>query len=130
MSVGLGFLCRLLNASSAVQMASIIVTRISYDVGFLIDAFKEDPYDWVYGTEKGIAAEEGQELLFEDDSLVDGPNAAWPWSTSQKVSIDYFEEGKQPLRKWAYVMWDHGRLERWGILDVTPEQVCNLHNTF
>jgi hypothetical protein len=70
-------------------------------------------------------AEDGQELLFEDDSLVDGPNAAWPWSTNHKVHIFYFEAPKRPLGKWAYVMWDLGRLEYWRILDVDTKQVCD-----
>jgi len=96
MSLGLLFLCQLLNASSAAQKASILEDNICCDRAFLTEALEEDPYDWVYQTDMYTAA--------EDDSLVDGPNAAWPWSTSQKVDILYFEEHKQPLRKWVYVM--------------------------
>jgi hypothetical protein len=125
MSLGLLFLCRLLNAASAAQKASILEYNICCDRVFLTEALEEDPYDRVYQTDIYTAAEDGQELLFEDDSLVDGPNAAWPWSTNQKVDVLYFQEQKQPLRKWAYVMWDLGKLEDWRILDVDPEQVCN-----
>jgi hypothetical protein len=124
MSLGLPFLCRLLNASSAAQKASILKDNIYCDRAFLTEALKEDPYDWVFQTDMYTAAENGQELLFEDDILVDGPNAAWPWSTNQKVDILYFQKHKQPLRKWAYVMWDLSKLEDWRILDVDPEQVC------
>ena len=125
MSLGLLFLCRLLNASSPAQKASILEHNICCDRAFLTEALEEDPYDWVYQTDIYTAAEDGQELRFEDDSLVDGPNAAWPWSTNQKVDVLYFQEYKQPLRKWAYVMWDISKLEDWRILDVNPEQVCN-----
>lgn len=104
MSLGLPFLCRLLSAPSAVQKASILGEDIFCDGGFLTGALQDDPYDWVYQTDMYTAAEDGQELLFEDDSLVDGPNVAWPWSTNQKVDILYFQEHKQPLRRWAYVM--------------------------
>jgi hypothetical protein len=125
MSLGLLFLCQLLNASSAAQKAAIFEDNICCDRWFLTDALEEDPYDWVYQTDIYTAAEDGQEILFEDDSLVDGPNAAWPWSTNQKVDVLYCQEHKQPLRKWAYVMWDLGKLEDWRILDVVPEQVCD-----
>ncbi len=113
MSLGLLFLCRLLNASSATQQASLLKQNIYCDRAFLTEALEEDPFDWVYRTDMDTAAEDGQELLFEDDSLVDDPNAAWPWSTNQKVETLYFQERKQPLRKWAYVMWDLRRLEDW-----------------
>ncbi|KAG0650785.1 hypothetical protein D0Z07_2215 [Hyphodiscus hymeniophilus] len=101
MSLGLQFLCRLLNVSSAVQKASIFDGNIFCDREFLTEALEEDPYDWVYPTDTYTAAENGDELLFEDDSLVGGPNAAWPWATHQKVYVLYFEEHKEPLRKWA-----------------------------
>ncbi len=84
---------------------------------------EEERYDWVYPTDMNAAYEAGQELLFEDDGIVDGPNAAWPWSTHQKVDIFYFKAHKRPLRKWAYVMWDLARLEDWKILDVSPEKL-------
>ena len=115
----------MLNASSASQKTSILEGNICCHRSFLTEALEEDPYDWVYQTEMYTAAEDGQELLFDDDSLVDGPNAAWPWSTNHKVDVLYFQEHKQPLRKWAYVMWDLDRLEEWRILDVEPAQVCN-----
>jgi hypothetical protein len=96
MSLGLLFLCRLLNTSSAQQRASILKYNIHCDREFLTKALEEDPYHWVYHTDMYAAAENGQELLFEDDSLIDGPNAAWPWSTNYNVDILYFQEYKQP----------------------------------
>ena len=123
LSCGLLFLYRLLNASSTAQKASILAEKLYCGYGFLTEALDEIPYDWVYLTDMYFAAEAGQALLFEDDSLVDGPNAAWPWSTNHKVSVLYFEGHKQPLRKWAYVMWDLGRLEDWRILEVDPKQL-------
>jgi hypothetical protein len=125
MSCGLLFLSRLLNASSAAEKALILTENIYCDRGceFLTKALEQDPYDWVYQTDMYYAAKDGRELLFEDDSLVDGPNAAWPWSTDHKVEVLYFEPHKQPLREWAYVMWDLGRLEDWRILDVDLKQL-------
>jgi hypothetical protein len=74
------FLCRLLNSSTPEQKANILQYHLGYDPQFLTDALQEGPYDYVYYTEVYRDAEAGQELPFEDDGFVDGPNAAWPWS--------------------------------------------------
>jgi len=118
MSLGLPFLYRLLNTSSVTQRLSIFKTNIFTNREFLTYALVEEPFDSVHHTDSLIAVQEGQDLLFQGDGLFDGPNAAWPWSTYHKVVIEYFEPHKEPLREWAYVMWDLGRLEEWGILDV------------
>lgn len=123
MTIGLPFLCRLLNASSAVQKASILEGHLFSGYGFLTDALNKDPVDLLYETDMFTAAENGQELLFENDSLVDDPNAAWPWSVDHKVCIMYFQPENEILRRWAYVMWDLDRLRDWRVLDVDPEQV-------
>jgi hypothetical protein len=65
MSIDLLFLCRLLNAFSAAQKASILQGNICCDRAFLTEALEEDPYDWVYQTDAYAAAEDGQELLLK-----------------------------------------------------------------
>ena len=60
-------------------------------------------------------------LAFHKDGDKDGPNAAWPWSTGNKVELCYNQPGTAGLRKWGYVMWDKDRLDRWSILQENPD---------
>ena len=55
-------------------------------------------------------------IAFHEDGYEDGPNAAWPWSTGNKIQISYHRSDRAGLRKWGYVMWDKGRLDQWSIL--------------
>ena len=57
---------------------------------------------------------------FHKDDCKDGPNAAWPWSTGNKVEIRYNQPDTAGLRKWGYVMWDKERLDQWTILQKDP----------
>ena len=125
MSRGVAFLCQLLSVSSTARVASILQDKLSYGVCWLTHTLEEESYDSVYETDAFVAAENGeQELIFEDDRLVHGPNAAWPWSTKRKTYMRYFEKDKESLRRWAYVMWDIGRLQGWGVSEVNPGQLC------
>ena len=60
-------------------------------------------------------------LAFHNDDCKDGPNAAWPWSTGNKVEIRFNQSHTEGLRKWGYVMWDKDRLDRWSILQENPD---------
>ena len=60
-------------------------------------------------------------FAFHKDGYQDGPNAAWPWSTRNKVEIRYYQPNRAALRKWGYVMWDKDRLDRWSILQENPD---------
>jgi len=126
MSLGLPFLCQLLDARSAIQKAYLLKDNLCCDMDFFTRTLNEDPYDWVYQTDMYIAAEDEQQLLFEDDNVIVSPNAAWPWSTDRKMTVVYFQGHKKPIREWAYVMWDLSRLKEWGILDTTPKEVFNF----
>lgn len=64
-------------------------------------------------------------LVFHKDGCKDGPNAAWPWSTGNKVEIRYNQPDTAGLRKWGYVMWDKDRLDRWSILQEDPDEYFN-----
>jgi hypothetical protein len=114
---GLPFLYQVLSTSSVVQRSLLLLDRLTYDQWFLTQALNEEPLDSVYQTDKNAAADAGQELLFESDSL-HRPNAAWTWSTDDKLCVFYFRRHTATFREWAYVMWDHERLKDWGILDV------------
>ena len=50
------------------------------------------------------------------DSDKDAPNAAWTWSTGNRVELHYYQPDKEDLRKWGYVMWDKERLDQCYIL--------------
>ena len=63
------------------------------------------------------------------DSDKDAPNAAWTWSTGNKVEFNYFQPDKEDLRGWGYVMWDKERLGQWGILEEDPRKYCIVTRT-
>lgn len=86
----------------------------------LSGALEEDGPDWedpLYD-----AWTNGAFLGFDGDSDRDGPNAAWVWSTGNKVEIRYNQYSKEGLRKWGYVMWDKERLDQWTILHENPHE--------
>ena len=90
---------------------------ISYS--FLSDALEEEAPEWddpMYDAWKSKDT-----LAFHKDAYKDGPNAAWPWSTENKVEIRYNQPDTAGLRKWGYVMWDKDRLDRWSILQENPD---------
>lgn len=95
---------------------------------------RNDSYDFAYSSLSRVLEEKGPEWDnpmydawenqafqgFHGDDDRDGPNAAWPWSTENKVEIRYYQSDKEGLRKWAYVMWDKERLDQWAILKENP----------
>jgi hypothetical protein len=113
MSRSLRFLHHLLSTSSTVERSSILADNLFCDEDFLTGALEEDPYDAVYRTDLYEAGEEEHELRCESDSVVNGPNTGWVWSTDNKVYIFYFEVHEHILREWAYVRWDYDRLNNW-----------------
>ena len=79
---------------------------------FLSDALNAPPIDAVYQT---IAGNDPDEAHFESDSICDGPNVMWLWTTGNKVDFDYFLWQNLPLREWGYVFWDQKRLDSWSL---------------
>jgi hypothetical protein len=121
MALGLPYLRRVLDTSTK-QKALILEGYLLNQTPQLKYALEADPHDWVYPTYLHFAAGKRQELLFRNDSDANEPNAAWPWSTNNKIHIHRFEDHKQPIRDWAYVMWDYDRLKDCGVLDIGAEQ--------
>lgn len=94
---------------------------------FLTSTLQEDPEAFTLRTDAYDAWIDREPLKFHDDT--NGPNAAWTWSTGDKVDIASFQPEKEDLRKWAYVMWDKERLDRWGILEESNEKyVCHHYD--
>ena len=79
---------------------------------FLSDALNAPPIDAVYHF---MSDNEPDEAHFESDSICDGPNVLWLWTTGNKVDFDYFSWQDEPLREWGYVFWDQERLEAWSL---------------
>ena len=79
---------------------------------FLSDALNAPPIDAVYQT---MAGNDPDEAHFESDSVSEGPNVMWLWSTGKKVDFDYFVPLNEPLREWGYVFWDQKRLDIWNL---------------
>jgi hypothetical protein len=109
-SLGLPFLERLLDAPSTRQKALILEGNLLNGFNQLEDAFSDHPYHRVYPID------------FTEDSDVNVPNAAWPWSINNKIIPYQFKVHKRRLKEWAYVMWDYVRLEDWGVLDIGAEE--------
>ena len=61
-------------------------------------------------------------IVFDGDVRTDCPNAAWIWSTKNKVEIRYDQYEKKGMRKWGYVMWDRERLDQWNIFQEKPSE--------
>jgi hypothetical protein len=108
--------------ASKESQAEILKNHLSDSGAYLSEVLGQEPYDYVYSTDAYLACEDQEELRFSNDDAK-GPNAAWPWSTDYKVEVDYFQRHKEGLRKWAYVMWDIERLERWNVLEMDAEYV-------
>lgn len=79
---------------------------------FLSDALKAPPIDAVYQT---MTSNGPDEAHFENDSICDGPNVMWLWTTGNKVDFNYFDWQNESLREWGYVFWDQKRLEAWSL---------------
>ena len=117
LSLGLGFFHTVISASREDQMCMLRENSgLSYDS--LSGALEEDGPEW--DNPMYDAWTSGATLKFSRDSDSDGPNAAWPWSTGDKVEIRYYQSHKEGLRKWGYVMWDKWRLDRWSVLQQNP----------
>lgn len=79
---------------------------------FLSDALKAPPIDAVRQT---MSDNDPGETHFKGDSICEGPNVMWLWTTGNKVDFDYFSRLNEPLRDWGYVFWDQKRLEFWSL---------------
>ncbi|KAL3458210.1 hypothetical protein BJX64DRAFT_267015 [Aspergillus heterothallicus] len=69
---------------------------------------------------KDLTPDEEKELvhepLYPDPDT--GPEVVWRWAhKDQPCSRFVFSILQAPLRQWAYVMWDHQRLEEWGVFE-------------
>ena len=93
----------------------------------LTTALKEDR---LWGTDPLYESyEDGASYGLCSDSDKDAPNAAWTWSTWNKIELDYYEFDKEDLRRWGYVMWDKERLDQWKILQEDPRKYGVLRPT-
>ncbi|RFU29827.1 hypothetical protein B7463_g6496, partial [Scytalidium lignicola] len=127
LSLGLAFLRRVLRAPSKLERAHLLKGNTgTWGTRFLSSALEQEPYDFMFPTDANEAYDAEEQLLFGSDSDVDSPNAAWPWSSDYKVDVWYFQIWKRGLRKWAYVMWDCDRLQRWNILDMNADEARRL----
>ena len=72
--------------------------------------------------------------LIEDQSRIrppffndpdSGPADIWRWAHPDEPSEDFFNEyDRVPLREWGYLMWDHARLDDFGIFQTRWERSC------
>jgi len=128
--MGLEFLRRLIRTHSTEEKAYILEHKLAGGWAFFKSALGEEPYNYMVPTDVNAAYLNEEELDFCGDRM-DGPNAAWPWSTDNKVEVWYAHWDKENLRKWAYVMWGVDRLESWEILDKRWQDISNsyTHNS-
>lgn len=85
-------------------------------------AMRVECYDEWHSTKKFKACVQGQEISFDGDE-VRKYNAAWPWACKYKSEVRYNQPSNRSLRKWAYVMWDIDRLERWKVLNMKVREI-------
>lgn len=111
--LGLSFFHTLMKASHEDQMR-LLRENSGIEYFSLSSALEEDGLMYYALTNRAF-------LSFKSDSDRDGPNAAWVWSTGNKVEIRYYQYEKKGLRGWAYVMWDKERLDQWTILQENPQ---------
>lgn len=126
LSLGLGFFCTLMKASHENQMR-MLRENIGLSDLSLSSALKEDGPQ--YSNYKYDASVDQALRGFQSDSDRDAPNAAWIWSTRNKVDACYCQANEAGLRKWGYVMWDKERLERWNILQESPNDCLIAQET-
>jgi len=51
-----------------------------------------------------------------------GPSDAWRWAHKGETCSNFVNsDSRQLLREWGYVMWDHARLDNWGIFEMPWE---------
>ena len=119
MSHGLVFLLHISRASSDDQEYMLWKNLLNTHF-FLTRTLEEEPYDYVYRTERFTNWINKSPLRFASDS--EGPNAAWTWSNGDVQELFPFQPRKKVLRKCGYVMWDKERLDRWGLLESSNEK--------
>ncbi|RFU29746.1 hypothetical protein B7463_g6606, partial [Scytalidium lignicola] len=85
LTVGLSFLRRVIRTYSALGKAYALKDHIYSGYGLLSSALEVETYDYMYPTDSYYAYEAGESLEFESDNAIDGPNAAWPWSTEYRI---------------------------------------------
>ncbi len=85
----------------------------------LSEALEEEAPEWDNPMYDAWLNQDFQGFSGDDDR--DSPNAAWVWSTKNKVEIRYYQSDKEALRKWGYVMWDKVRLDQWNFLQENPD---------
>ena len=112
-SYGLPYLQTVLQSSPPRQI-EILRHNILIFRSFLSDALDEYPSEFVHQDQRFNDWINQVESPFTSDTIK-GPNAAWLWSTGNKIEINYTRKSK--LIDWGYVFWDKERLDRWGILE-------------
>ena len=118
LSLGLSFFHTFIRASHEDRL-TLLRENMGISYSSLSRALEEDGPDWdnpMYDAWLNEAP-----LGFDRDNDKNSPNAAWPWSTRNKVELRYYQSHTESLRKWGYVMWDIDRLDRWSILQENPD---------
>jgi hypothetical protein len=85
-------------------------------------ALLRTPYDEIHPIERHLAYMSRKKISFDGDQARKC-NAAWLWANDYKTEIYYYKPKDKSLRRWAYVMWDIERLQKWKVLDMTAEEM-------
>ena len=113
---GLDYLSRLFGSNSPQEQADMFMSKwadFSHNPdggGFFSGELETTPHRLSYESETREAFFHGDEEVFETDEGAEGPNFAWAWAGEQKFQPYYASADRAHLRRWGYVMWDHGRL--------------------
>jgi hypothetical protein len=116
-SKGLAFFHKLYENPSATFRAESLIKSVANSGvhSNFYYALRQDPYALWSDTDLTQSSHQRDPLLSDGDYLSER-TAAWTWANENTVQVYYGEAQNQSLRKWAYVMWDIERLEKWEVL--------------
>ena len=103
LELGLPFFHTCIQASHEDQM-SLLRENPGISFTSLSGALEEEAADWDDPMYDAWVRKDT--LTFHKDDCKAGPNAAWTWSTGNKVEVRFNQPDTAGLRKWGYVMWD------------------------
>ncbi|KAI9753605.1 MAG: hypothetical protein M4579_005069 [Chaenotheca gracillima] len=114
---GILFLRRFLSSANFEQRRNLLLYGRGVTLADLSETLTEPSSDVIYCN---VHDTDERPLHFTEDGH--GPNVGWTWSNRDLVMSNYNHYLTEPLRKWAYVMWDYQRLSELGVLDQEPVQ--------